>query len=152
MASHCDFGPRHSPYISMLSRNKFSFYLKDGKNHKLTNSIISKSNRVNFWTPSSHSSINQMAPENFLHKTNYRPGPRRHRDRASGCWDSVVQWEQTGTQATSRSQPYALCILQRLGLLVFEKEKPVPAFKPPKHGTESTYYCLLKNTGSIQAL
>ena len=28
-----------------------------------------------------------------------------------------------------------MCILQRLGLLAFEKEKPVPAFKPPKHGT-----------------
>ena len=28
-----------------------------------------------------------------------------------------------------------MCILQRLGLLVFEKEKTVAAFKPPKHGT-----------------
>ena len=76
MASHYDFGPRRSPYISMLPRylvkiNFHSIWKMAKEILKLTNSIISKiKQELISEHQSSHSSINQTAPENFLHKTN----------------------------------------------------------------------------------
>ena len=63
--------------------------------------------------------------------------------QSPGCQDSGSVRTSCRLQATSRSQ-HALCVLQRLGLLVFEKEKTVPIFKPPRHGARILIAALLR--------
>ena len=63
--------------------------------------------------------------------------------QSPGCQDSGSVRTSCRLQATSRSQ-HALCVLQRMGLLVFEIEKTVPIFKPPRHGARILIAALLR--------